>query len=57
MVFRQMAAKILVVEDETPVRDMICFALSKADYDCFGAKDARHEGLKMVTEEVVAESR
>ena len=35
-----MAAKILVVEDEAPVRDMICFALNKADYDCFGAKDA-----------------
>jgi two-component system phosphate regulon response regulator PhoB len=35
-----MAAKILVVEDEAPVRDMICFALSKAEYDCFGAKDA-----------------
>ena len=35
-----MTAKILVVEDEAPVRDMICFALSKADYDCFGAKDA-----------------
>jgi two-component system, OmpR family, phosphate regulon response regulator PhoB len=35
-----MAAKILVVEDEAPVRDMICFSLNKADYDCFGAKDA-----------------
>jgi two-component system phosphate regulon response regulator PhoB len=35
-----MAAKILVVEDEAPVRDMICFDLNKADYDCFGAKDA-----------------
>lgn len=40
MVFKSMAAKILVVEDEAPVRDMICFALNKADYDCFGAKDA-----------------
>ncbi len=35
-----MTAKILVVEDEAPVMDMICFALSKADYDCYGAKDA-----------------
>jgi two-component system, OmpR family, phosphate regulon response regulator PhoB len=35
-----MAAKILVVEDEAPVRDMICFALGKAEYDCFAAKNA-----------------
>ncbi len=35
-----MTAKILVVEDEAPVRDMICFALGKADYDCYSAKDA-----------------
>ncbi len=35
-----MTVKILVVEDEAPVRDMICFALGKADYDCYSAKDA-----------------
>jgi len=42
-----MIAKILVVEDEAPVRDMICFVLSKADYDCFGAKDAEDARRKV----------
>ncbi len=49
MVFTFMAAKILVVEDEAPVRDMICFALNKADYDCLGAKDAV-DARRMVAE-------
>ena len=35
-----MAARILVVEDETLVRDMICFALSQADFECESADDA-----------------
>jgi two-component system, OmpR family, phosphate regulon response regulator PhoB len=42
-----MAAKILVVEDEAPVRDMICFALNKAEYDCLGAKDAEDARRKV----------
>jgi two-component system phosphate regulon response regulator PhoB len=32
-------ARILVVEDESAVRDMICFALKQADYDCDEAAD------------------
>ncbi len=43
-----MAAKILVVEDEAPVRDMICFALSKANYDCYSANDAEEARRKVV---------
>jgi len=42
-----MIAKILVVEDEAPVRDMICFDLRKADYDCIGAKDAEDARRKV----------
>jgi two-component system phosphate regulon response regulator PhoB len=32
-------ARILVVEDESAVRDMICFALKQADFDCDEAAD------------------
>jgi two-component system phosphate regulon response regulator PhoB len=35
-----MTARILVVEDESAVRDMVCFALKQADYDCDEAADA-----------------
>lgn len=31
-----MSARILVVEDETPIRDMIAMALQRADFDCVG---------------------
>jgi two-component system phosphate regulon response regulator PhoB len=34
-----MMARILVVEDESAVRDMICFALKQADFDCDEAPD------------------
>lgn len=35
-----MAARILVVEDESAVRDMICFALKQADFEYQEAADA-----------------
>lgn len=35
-----MPARILVVEDEPLVREMICFALSQADFECDAAPDA-----------------
>ncbi len=34
-----MPARILVVEDEPLVREMICFALSQADFECDAAAD------------------
>jgi DNA-binding NtrC family response regulator len=33
--------KILVVEDETPIREMIAFHLSRAGYDVVQAEDSR----------------
>lgn len=35
------AKKILIVEDEKPIRDMIAFHLSRAGYDVFEAADCR----------------
>ena len=35
-----MTARVLVVEDESAVRDMICFALKQADFECDEAADA-----------------
>ena len=35
------AAKILIVEDEAPIREMIVFHLSRAGYDTFEAADCR----------------
>ncbi|MET0084284.1 MAG: response regulator, partial [Sedimenticola sp.] len=35
-----MAAKILVVEDESAVREMISFVLKQSDYDTLEAEDA-----------------
>jgi two-component system phosphate regulon response regulator PhoB len=35
------ATKILVVEDETPIREMIVFHLSRAGYETFEAADCR----------------
>jgi two-component system phosphate regulon response regulator PhoB len=35
------AKKILIVEDEVPIRDMIAFHLSRAGYDIFEAGDCR----------------
>ena len=37
---RQMSARVLVVEDEPAVRDMICFSLKQADFECDEAADA-----------------
>lgn len=44
-----MTARILVVEDETLVRDMICFALSQADFECAAAADAE-EAVDLIAE-------
>lgn len=35
------ASKILIVEDETPIREMIVFHLSRAGFDTFEAADCR----------------
>ena len=35
------ASKILIIEDEQPIREMIAFHLSRAGYEVFEAEDCR----------------
>jgi two-component system, OmpR family, phosphate regulon response regulator PhoB len=35
-----MQANVLVVDDETPIRDMVCFALRQSDFECSQAASA-----------------
>jgi len=46
-----MATKILLVEDETPIREMMTLALSKAGYVIFQAEDAS-TARKLINEEL-----
>jgi DNA-binding response OmpR family regulator len=43
-------ARVLVVEDEEPIRDLVCFHLDLAGYECVGVADGR-EALRSATEE------
>ena len=36
----EMSTRVLVVEDESAVRDMICYSLEKAEFECHEAPDA-----------------
>jgi two-component system phosphate regulon response regulator PhoB len=36
-----MPGKILIVDDEAAIRDMVCLALRQADYECLQAADAQ----------------
>lgn len=42
--------KILIVDDESAIRDMLRIALEMADYDCLEAEDA-HQALSLVVDE------
>lgn len=42
--------KILVVEDETPIREMIAFHLSRAGYEVVQAEDSRQARQLLVDE-------
>lgn len=42
--------KILIVDDESAIRDMLRIALEMADYDCLEAEDA-HQALGLVVDE------
>ncbi|MGL4715396.1 MAG: phosphate regulon transcriptional regulator PhoB [Aeromonas sp.] len=44
-----MAKRILVVEDETPIREMLCFVLEQKGYDVIEAEDFA-DGLAKVSE-------
>ena len=44
-----MQKRILIVEDEAPIRDMVAFALRKADLQALHAADA-HEALQAIAE-------
>jgi DNA-binding response OmpR family regulator len=42
--------RVLVVEDEEPIRDLVCFHLDLAGYDCTAVGEGR-EGLRCATEQ------
>ena len=39
-IIHPMRGKILIVDDEPAIRQMVCLALAQANYDCFEAADA-----------------
>ncbi len=45
-----MAKKILVVDDDQELQDLVCFALAREGYDPLSARDA-FEGLEMIAKE------
>ncbi len=49
-----MRAKILIVDDESAIRQMVCLALSQSSYDCIEAADtAEALGLPFARTEVI----
>ena len=45
-----MRAKILIVEDESAIRQMVCLALSQSNYDCIEAADAAEAQAKILAD-------
>lgn len=45
-----MRAKILIVDDETAIRQMVCLALSQASYDCIEAADTAEAQAKILAD-------
>jgi two-component system phosphate regulon response regulator PhoB len=45
-----MRAKILIVEDESAIRQMVCLALSQSNYDCIEAADTTEAQAKILAE-------
>jgi two-component system phosphate regulon response regulator PhoB len=45
-----MRGKILIVEDEAAIRQMVCLALSQAGYECLEAVDAKEAQDRIVTQ-------
>jgi two-component system phosphate regulon response regulator PhoB len=45
-----MRAKILIVDDESAIRQMVCLALSQSSYDCIEASDAAEAQAKILAE-------
>jgi two-component system phosphate regulon response regulator PhoB len=42
-----MNKKILIVDDESAIREMVCFALQRADFDCVEAADVPEARIKV----------
>jgi len=45
-----MRAKILIVDDESAIRQMVCLALSQSSYDCIEAADTAEAQAKILAE-------
>lgn len=45
-----MRAKILIVDDESAIRQMVCLALSQSNYDCIEAADAAEAQAKILAD-------
>ncbi|WP_424208581.1 phosphate regulon transcriptional regulator PhoB [Sulfuricaulis sp.] len=45
-----MRAKILIVEDESAIRQMVCLALSQSSYDCIEAADTTEAQAKILAD-------
>jgi two-component system phosphate regulon response regulator PhoB len=45
-----MRAKILIVDDESAIRQMVCLALTQANYDCIEAADATEAQAKILAD-------
>ncbi len=45
-----MRAKILIVDDESAIRQMVCLALSQANYDCLEAADTTEAQTKILAD-------
>jgi two-component system phosphate regulon response regulator PhoB len=45
-----MRAKILIVDDESAIRQMVCLALSQSSYDCIEAADTAEAQTKILAE-------
>ena len=45
-----MRAKILIVDDETAIRQMVCLALSQSNYDCIEAADTAEAQAKILAD-------
>ena len=45
-----MRAKILIVDDESAIRQMVCLALSQANYDCLEAADTVEAQARILTD-------
>ena len=45
-----MRAKILIVDDESAIRQMVCLALSQSSYDCIEAADTAEAQAKILAD-------